>query len=61
MRSRGEWDIQQYREVRAGSCARAANTRSAHTCETALIAGDVDYDPEPLDPPAQGDAWSESS
>jgi ferredoxin-NADP reductase/MOSC domain-containing protein YiiM len=27
-----------------------------HTCETALIAGDVKYDPEPLDPPAKGDA-----
>ena len=27
-----------------------------HTCETALIAGDVEYDPEPLDPPAKGDA-----
>jgi len=27
-----------------------------HTCETALIAGNVKYDPEPLDPPAKGDA-----
>jgi ferredoxin-NADP reductase/MOSC domain-containing protein YiiM len=27
-----------------------------HTCETALIAGDVDYDPQPLEPPARGDA-----
>ena len=27
-----------------------------HTCETALIEGDVEYDPEPLDPPAKGDA-----
>lgn len=27
-----------------------------HTCETALIAGNVEYDPEPLDPPAEGDA-----
>jgi len=27
-----------------------------HTCETALIAGDVQYDPEPLDSPANGDA-----
>ena len=27
-----------------------------HTCETALIAGDVQYDPEPLDSPAKGDA-----
>src|SRR5215470_2854647 len=32
---------------RAGVC---------HTCETALIAGGVEYDPEPLDPPAKGDA-----
>lgn len=27
-----------------------------HTCETALIAGNVEYDPEPLDLPAKGDA-----
>lgn len=27
-----------------------------HTCETALISGDVTYDPEPLDPPSMGDA-----
>ncbi|HEX8880744.1 MAG TPA: MOSC and FAD-binding oxidoreductase domain-containing protein [Candidatus Acidoferrum sp.] len=27
-----------------------------HTCETALIAGKVEYDPEPLEPPAKGDA-----
>jgi hypothetical protein len=26
------------------------------TCETALIAGDVEYDPEPLEPSAKGDA-----
>jgi ferredoxin-NADP reductase/MOSC domain-containing protein YiiM len=34
----------------------SCRTGVCHTCETALIAGDVDYDPEPLDPPAQGDA-----
>jgi ferredoxin-NADP reductase/MOSC domain-containing protein YiiM/ferredoxin len=27
-----------------------------HTCETALIAGNVEYDPEPLDRPAKGEA-----
>ena len=27
-----------------------------HSCKTALIAGEVEYDPEPLDPPEQGDA-----
>ena len=34
----------------------SCRTGVCHTCETALIAGEVDYDPEPLDPPAQGDA-----
>ena len=34
----------------------SCRTGVCHTCETALIAGDVDSDPEPLDPPAQGDA-----
>jgi ferredoxin-NADP reductase/MOSC domain-containing protein YiiM/ferredoxin len=34
----------------------SCRTGVCHTCETALIAGDVDYDPEPLDPPAQGGA-----
>src|SRR5262249_31520963 len=34
----------------------SCRTGGCHTCETALIAGDVDYDPQPLDPPAQGDA-----
>ena len=32
----------------------SCRTGVCHTCETALIAGEVDYDPEPLDPPAQG-------
>jgi ferredoxin-NADP reductase/MOSC domain-containing protein YiiM len=34
----------------------SCRTGVCHTCETALIAGDVEYDPEPLDPPANGDA-----
>jgi ferredoxin-NADP reductase/MOSC domain-containing protein YiiM len=33
----------------------SCRTGVCHTCETALIAGDVEYDPEPLDPPARGD------
>jgi hypothetical protein len=27
-----------------------------HTCETTLIGGDVEYDPEPVEPPAEGSA-----
>ena len=34
----------------------SCRTGVCHTCETALIAGNVEYDPEPLDPPAKGDA-----
>jgi ferredoxin-NADP reductase len=34
----------------------SCRTGVCHTCETALIAGDVKYDPEPLDPPAKGGA-----
>jgi ferredoxin len=34
----------------------SCRTGVCHTCETALIAGNVEYDPEPLDPPATGDA-----
>ena len=34
----------------------SCRTGVCHTCETALIAGDLQYDPEPLDPPAKGDA-----
>jgi ferredoxin-NADP reductase len=34
----------------------SCRTGVCHTCETALITGEVDYDPEPLDPPAKGDA-----
>jgi ferredoxin-NADP reductase/MOSC domain-containing protein YiiM len=34
----------------------SCRTGVCHTCETALIAGTVEYDPDPLDPPAKGDA-----
>jgi ferredoxin-NADP reductase/MOSC domain-containing protein YiiM len=34
----------------------SCRTGVCHTCETALIAGNVEYDPAPLDPPAKGDA-----
>jgi ferredoxin-NADP reductase len=34
----------------------SCRTGVCHTCETALVAGEVDYDPEPLDPPAKGAA-----
>jgi ferredoxin-NADP reductase len=34
----------------------SCRTGVCHTCETALISGDVEYDPEPLDPPPKGDA-----
>jgi ferredoxin-NADP reductase/MOSC domain-containing protein YiiM len=34
----------------------SCRTGVCHTCETALIAGQVAYDPEPLEPPAPGDA-----
>jgi ferredoxin-NADP reductase/MOSC domain-containing protein YiiM/ferredoxin len=34
----------------------SCRTGVCHTCETALIGGAVEYDPEPLDPPAKGDA-----
>ncbi|HVI09318.1 MAG TPA: 2Fe-2S iron-sulfur cluster-binding protein, partial [Candidatus Binatia bacterium] len=40
-------DVQVRWSCRTGVC---------HTCETALIAGDVEYDPEPLEPPAKEDA-----
>jgi ferredoxin-NADP reductase/ferredoxin len=32
----------------------ACRTGVCHSCESGLIAGDVAYDPEPLDPPADG-------
>jgi ferredoxin-NADP reductase/MOSC domain-containing protein YiiM/ferredoxin len=34
----------------------ACRTGVCHTCECALIGGKVDYRPDPLDPPAEGDA-----
>jgi len=34
----------------------SCRTGVCHTCETALISGDVEYAPEPLDPPAKGGA-----
>jgi ferredoxin-NADP reductase/MOSC domain-containing protein YiiM len=34
----------------------SCRTGVCHTCETALIAGDVEYDLEPLDPPTKGAA-----
>jgi ferredoxin-NADP reductase len=34
----------------------SCRTGVCHTCETALISGDLDYEPEPLDQPGQGDA-----
>jgi len=34
----------------------SCRTGVCHNCETALIAGDVEYDPDPLDPPARGAA-----
>jgi ferredoxin len=32
----------------------SCRTGVCHTCETALIAGDVDYNPDPVEPPTQG-------
>ena len=32
----------------------SCRTGVCHTCETALIAGNVDYRPDPVEPPAQG-------
>ncbi|HEY6330107.1 MAG TPA: 2Fe-2S iron-sulfur cluster-binding protein, partial [Blastocatellia bacterium] len=34
----------------------ACRSGVCHTCETPLIAGDLDYNPEPLDAPARGSA-----
>jgi ferredoxin-NADP reductase/MOSC domain-containing protein YiiM/ferredoxin len=34
----------------------SCRTGVCHTCETTLIAGNVEYEPEPLDPPAPGAA-----
>lgn len=32
----------------------SCRTGVCHTCETGLLSGDIDSDPEPLDPPADG-------
>jgi ferredoxin len=32
----------------------SCRTGVCHTCETGLVAGDVDYEPEPVEPPAAG-------
>ena len=34
----------------------SCRTGVCHNCETALIAGSVDYDPQPVEPPADGSA-----
>ncbi|MET7304810.1 MOSC and FAD-binding oxidoreductase domain-containing protein [Embleya sp. NPDC005575] len=34
----------------------SCRTGVCHTCETALLAGHVDYSPEPVEPPAEGSA-----
>jgi ferredoxin len=32
----------------------SCRTDVCHTCETTLIAGNVDYSPDPVEPPADG-------
>ena len=34
----------------------SCRTGVCHTCETTLIAGDLKYNPEPVEPPADGSA-----
>ena len=34
----------------------SCRTGVCHTCETALVSGAVDYDPDPVEPPAEGSA-----
>ncbi len=34
----------------------SCRTGVCHTCETTLIAGDLDYDPDPVEPPTEGSA-----
>lgn len=34
----------------------SCRTGVCHNCETTLIAGDLDYDPDPVEPPAEGSA-----
>ena len=35
----------------------SCRTGVCHTCETTLIAGDVDYGPDPVEPPADGSVF----
>jgi ferredoxin len=35
----------------------SCRTGVCHTCETTLIAGGVDYDPDPVEPPTPGSAF----
>lgn len=35
----------------------SCRTGVCHTCETTLIAGDVDYRPDPVEPPAEGSVF----
>jgi ferredoxin len=32
----------------------SCRTGVCHSCETTLLAGAVDYDPDPVEPPAEG-------
>ncbi len=34
----------------------SCRTGVCHNCETTVIAGDVDYGPDPVEPPADGSA-----
>ena len=34
----------------------SCRTGVCHNCESALIAGNLDYDPDPVEPPAEGSA-----
>jgi ferredoxin len=34
----------------------SCRTGVCHTCETTVIAGDLDYAPDPVEPPAEGSA-----
>ena len=42
--------------VPATSVRWSCRTGVCHSCETTLIAGGVDYDPDPVEPPAAGSA-----
>jgi ferredoxin len=34
----------------------SCRTGVCHNCETTLVAGELDYDPDPVEPPAEGSA-----